>query len=37
MSAEEIIHRNLQVHLDEQSLGFPATKSGSDIRLLKSL
>ena len=29
------VYRNLQLHLDEFPIGFPATKSGSDIRLLR--
>ena len=37
MSTEDKIYRDLQIHLDEQTVGFPATESGSDIRLLKSL
>ncbi|MFX0081226.1 MAG: 4Fe-4S binding protein [Candidatus Hodarchaeota archaeon] len=37
MSESEDIYRNLQIHLDKQTVGFPATKSGSDIRLLKQL
>jgi len=35
MSSEERLYRNLQKHLDKQPIGFPATASGSDIRLLK--
>jgi len=37
MSQSDDIYRELQVHLDKQTVGFPATKSGSDIRLLKQL
>ena len=37
MSTEDQIYRNLQIHLDKETLGFPTTPSGSDIRLLKSL
>lgn len=37
MSTEDKVYRDLQVHLDVQTVGFPATESGSDIRLLKSL
>ncbi len=37
MSEVDKIYRDLQIHLDEQTIGFPATESGSDIRLLKSL
>ncbi|MFX1281743.1 MAG: 4Fe-4S dicluster domain-containing protein [Promethearchaeota archaeon] len=35
MSENNKIFRELQIHLDEQTVGFPATKSGSDIQLLK--
>ncbi|TFF90893.1 MAG: 4Fe-4S dicluster domain-containing protein [Promethearchaeota archaeon] len=35
MSSEEHLYRSLQEHLDKQPIGFPATASGSDIRLLK--
>ncbi len=34
---EETIYRNLQKHLDKQAVGFPATKSGAEIRILKRL
>lgn len=34
---EKDIYRRLQVHLDKMPIGFPKTKSGSDIRLLKHL
>ncbi len=37
MSETEDVFRALQRHLDEQTLGFPATKSGADIRVLKAL
>ena len=37
MSKEDQLYRDLQIHLDTQTLGFPATESGSDIRLLKEL
>jgi hypothetical protein len=37
MNEEEKLYRDLQLHLDKQTIGFPATKSGSDIRLLKQL
>ena len=37
MSTEDKLYRDLQIHLDEQTIGFPATESGSDIRLLKQL
>ncbi len=35
MDKEEQIYRNLQQHLDEQAVGYPATKSGAEIRILK--
>jgi len=31
------LYRKLQEHLDKMPLGFPSTKSGSDIKLLKRL
>ena len=37
MSKSDDLYRDLQVHLDKQTVGFPATKSGSDIRFLKQL
>jgi Na+-translocating ferredoxin:NAD+ oxidoreductase subunit B len=37
MDSDDKIYRNLQVHLDKQTIGFPETKSGSDIDLLKQL
>jgi ferredoxin len=37
MSSAEETYRALQLHLDEQTVGFPASKSGSDIRLLEQL
>jgi len=37
MNTEDKLYRDLQIHLDEQTIGFPATESGSDIRLLKQL
>lgn len=37
MSVDDKLYRDLQIHLDEQTIGFPATESGSDIRLLKQL
>ena len=37
MLSEDDTYRNLQKYLDEKTLGFPATESGSDIRLLKQL
>ncbi|HEY95896.1 MAG TPA: 4Fe-4S binding protein [Dehalococcoidia bacterium] len=35
--AEEAIYRNLQKHLDSKTLGYPTTKSGAEIRLLKHI
>jgi Na+-translocating ferredoxin:NAD+ oxidoreductase subunit B len=37
MGNEETLYRDLQIHLDKQTIGFPATSSGSDIILLKQL
>lgn len=37
MMGEETIYRRLQRHLDRQAVGFPAVRSGADIRLLKRL
>jgi electron transport complex protein RnfB len=37
MSTEDQLYRALQVHLDKETIGFPATQSGSDIRLLRQL
>ncbi|MFW9874576.1 MAG: hypothetical protein ACFFG0_15835 [Candidatus Thorarchaeota archaeon] len=31
------VYHNLQIHLDIKTVGFPATKSGSDILLPKQL
>jgi Na+-translocating ferredoxin:NAD+ oxidoreductase subunit B len=31
------LYRDLQIHLDQQTIGFPETNSGSDINLLKQL
>ena len=37
-SIEDIdVYRKLQEHLDKMPIGFPTTKSGSDIRILKQL
>jgi len=33
----EDVYRKLQKHLDNQAVGFPATKSGAEIRLLKHI
>ncbi len=35
MNREDGIYRDLRKHLDKQPIGYPATKSGSEIRLLK--
>ncbi len=37
MTSEEKIYRDLQEHLDKQAVGFPATDSGVEIRILKEL
>lgn len=37
MAGEEQVYRNLQKHLDEQPVGYPATKSGVELRILKRL
>jgi electron transport complex protein RnfB len=37
MDSEDKLFRNLQIHLDKQTIGFPETQSGSDIALLKQL
>lgn len=37
MTTDDSIYRSLQQHLDQQAVGFPAVKSGADIRLLKRL
>ena len=37
MTRDDKIFRTLQRHLDKQAIGFPATLSGADIRLLKRL
>ncbi len=37
MSTEDKLYRDLQIHLDDHTIGFPATDSGSDIRLLKQI
>ncbi len=37
MSNKEKVYRELQRHLDSQAVGFPATKSGAEIRLLKHI
>ncbi len=35
MESENRVYRDLQKHLDKGPVGFPATKSGSEIRMLK--
>ncbi len=37
MDKAEEIYRDLQKHLDKQPVGYPATKSGAEIRILKRL
>ena len=37
MDTEEKVYRQLQRHLDKQAVGFPATRSGADVRFLKRL
>jgi Na+-translocating ferredoxin:NAD+ oxidoreductase subunit B len=37
MDGNERLYRELQIHLDKQTIGFPETTSGSDIELLKQL
>ena len=37
MSSEDRVYRELQEHLDKQAVGFPATESGVEIRILKEL
>jgi len=37
METEDGVYRVLQQHLDRQDVGFPATKSGAEIRILKRL
>ncbi len=37
MNSEDKLYRNLQIHLDKETIGFPETPSGSDIRMLKEL
>jgi Pyruvate/2-oxoacid:ferredoxin oxidoreductase delta subunit len=37
MSVEDQLYRDLQIHLEKETIGFPPTGSGSDIRLLKEL
>ena len=35
--SEEQVYRNLQKHLDKQAIGYPATKSGVELKLLKHM
>jgi len=37
LEKNEQVYINLQRHLDRQAIGFPATKSGSEIRILKHI
>jgi H+/Na+-translocating ferredoxin:NAD+ oxidoreductase subunit B len=37
MNTDEIVYRTLQKHLDSQAVGFPETKSGVEIRILKHI
>ena len=37
MDIEKKIYKELQRHLDKQPVGYPATKSGAEIRILKRL
>jgi electron transport complex protein RnfB len=37
MKESETVFRDLRKHLDRQAVGFPATKSGAEIRILKRL
>jgi len=37
MDSEDKLYRDLQIHLDRQTIGFPETKSGSDIDLLRQI
>ena len=37
MDQDEKIYRELQRHLNRQAVGFPATRSGADIKLLKHI
>jgi len=37
MDTKERVYRSLRQHLDKQTLGYPATKSGAEIRILKRL
>lgn len=35
MNKEDKVYRDLQKHLDKQAIGFPSTKSGAELRILK--
>lgn len=37
MDSNDKVYRDLQMHLDKQTIGFPETQSGSDIDLLRQL
>jgi electron transport complex protein RnfB len=37
MTSDDLLYRDLQQHLDRQAVGFPAARSGADLRLLKRL
>jgi electron transport complex protein RnfB len=37
MQEENQVYRNLQKHLDKQAVGFPATKSGVELKILRHL
>ena len=37
MNTDEIVYRNLQKHLDSQAVGFPETKTGAEIKILKHI
>ncbi len=37
MNTNEIVYRNLQKHLNSQPVGFPETKSGVEIKILKHI
>ena len=37
MDKQELAYRNLQRHLNRQAVGFPATRSGAEIRILKHI
>ncbi len=37
MNEDEDVYRKLQIHLDTLPIGYPATKSGVEIRILKHI